>query len=80
MGSQAAVVLSPALHYSLYSRLRLVHPRADDRKSNSGVTILGISSVVSALGSDHQWNDSKFSSFGFDSKCTFSNAYDLNEF
>lgn len=51
MGLQTAAVLSPAVLDRLYSRLRVVHPRADDRKINSGVTILDISSVVSTLSS-----------------------------
>ncbi len=51
MGVQTAVVLSPAVLDSLYSRLCVVHPRADDRKINSGFTVLAISSVVSTSSS-----------------------------
>lgn len=51
MGVQTAVVLGPAVLDSLYSRLWVVHPRADDRKINIGFTILAISSVVSTLSS-----------------------------
>lgn len=73
MGLPTAVELAPAVHDRLCGRLRLVHPGADDGKSNRGLTILDISSCVSTgtLGSDHQRNDGKFCSFGFDSKCTF---------
>ncbi len=51
MDVQTAVVLSPAVLDSLYSRLCVVHPRADDRKINIGFTIHAISSVVSTLSS-----------------------------
>lgn len=59
MGLPTAVVLGPAVHDRLCGRLRLVHPGADDGKSNSGVTVLDISSGVSTVGSVVEFRPSK---------------------
>lgn len=49
MALQTAVILGSPLLCGFCSHLHVVHPRAADRKINSGVTIFDISSGVSTL-------------------------------